>query len=105
VSSGVDCKPKVSIWGEGSLFEDESFEVKHSEVGLLSLVNLGVKNSNGNLFRIGAGECSELEGKSVVFGRVVDEVSLKVVKVVGGMEVGLHYRPKYPVVVRECGQM
>lgn len=39
----------------------------------------------------------------MVFGRVIDEVSVKVVRAVGAMEVGLHYRPKYPVVVRECG--
>ena len=62
-----------------------------------------MKDSNGNLFRIGVGESPELNGKSVVFGKVIDESSLKVLRSVVGMEVGLHYRPKYPVVIRECG--
>ena len=59
-----------------------------------------MKDSNGNLFRIGVGECPELDGKSVVFGKVIDDSSLKVIRLVAGMEVGLHYRPKYPIVVR-----
>lgn len=41
----------------------------------------------------------------MIFGRVRDEQSLKVVKTVCESEVGSSYRPKYPVVVRECGEM
>ena len=57
IGNGVQSKPKITIWGEDSLFPDESFELKHEE-GSLSLVNSGVKDSNGNLFRIGVGGCS-----------------------------------------------
>lgn len=41
-------------------------------MGLLSTVNLGAKVGNGNLFRITGGACPELDGKSVVFGKVTE---------------------------------
>jgi cyclophilin family peptidyl-prolyl cis-trans isomerase len=77
----------------------------HKESGLLSMVNLGMKAGNGNIFRITAGACPELDGKNTVFGKAIDESSLKVVKIVAGLEVGSEFRPKYPVVIRECGEM
>ncbi len=86
------------------LFEDESFSLGHGEVGLLSLVNQGGRG-NGNVFRILAGACPELDGKSVVFGGTVDEQSAKVVRAVAGLAVGNDYRPRHPVVIRECGEM
>ena len=103
VTDGVNCKPRISIWGQDALFEDESYELKHNEAGLLSMVNLGSKHGNGNLFRVTAGPCPELDGKAVVFGRVTDEHSLKVIKKVAALPVGQDYRPKYPVIVKECG--
>jgi peptidyl-prolyl isomerase H (cyclophilin H) len=105
INSGVGSRPRISIWGEDQLFEDESFEVKHSEAGLLSLVNLGMKEGNGNLFLVTLGACPELDGKSVIFGQATDEQSLKVVRSLSAVAVNSEYRPKYPVVIRECGQM
>ena len=29
IGNGVQSKPKITIWGEDSLFPDESFELKH----------------------------------------------------------------------------
>ena len=55
------------------------------------------------MFRITAGPCPELDGKSVVFGKVIDEASLKVIKAVAGVTVNAEFRPKNPVVIRECG--
>lgn len=68
----MNSKPKISIYGYEQLFEDEPSELSHSEAGLLSTVNLGYKNGNGNLFRITAGPCPELDGKSVVFGKIIE---------------------------------
>ena len=96
-------KPKISIYGYEHYFEDESFELKHNEPGLLSLINCDQKHSNGNLFRITAGECPQFDSISVVFGKVIDDNSLKVVKQLSAVPVNAEYRPKYPVVVRECG--
>lgn len=64
-----------------------------------------MKQGNGNIFRITAGACPELDGKAVVFGKIIDEQSLKIVKTVSSLVVGLDYRPKYPVVIKECGEM
>lgn len=100
MTNGVNSRPKISIYGSETLFEDESFELKHNEAGLLSLINLGLKNNNGNLFRIISGPCPELDGKSVVFGKAIDENSLKVIKVVSSLAVGNEFRPKFPVVIR-----
>lgn len=100
VTNGVNSKPKITIWGEDVLFEDESYEIKHNEAGLLSLVNLGMQQGNGNIFRILAGPCPELDGKHVAFGKTIDDQSLKIVKAVSSLPVGPEYRPKYPVVIK-----
>ena len=63
--------------------------LEHKEAGLLSMVNLGMKAGNGNIFRITAGACPELDGKNTVFGKVIDESSLKGIKIVAGLEANL----------------
>jgi cyclophilin family peptidyl-prolyl cis-trans isomerase len=69
-------------------------------MGLLSSVNLGAKYGNGNLFRLTLGACPELDGKNVVFGKVLEENSLKVVKTISSLGVHSDFRPKYPVVIK-----
>lgn len=62
----------TSIYGEE--FPDESFAVKHTEVGLLGMCKRGgIKNSNESQFYITTGApLSFLDGEHVVFGRVVE---------------------------------
>jgi cyclophilin family peptidyl-prolyl cis-trans isomerase len=59
----------MSIYGEK--FSDENFDILHDQPYLLSMANSG-KNTNGSQFFITTGEAEHLDGKHVVFGRIVD---------------------------------
>ena len=52
------------------------------------------------MFRITAGPCPELDGKNVVFGKIIEENSLKVIKTISSVVVHNDFRPKYPVVIK-----
>jgi peptidyl-prolyl isomerase H (cyclophilin H) len=59
----------MSIYGDK--FADENFDVKHTTAGLLSMANSG-PNTNGCQFFITCDKCDFLDGKHVVFGKLID---------------------------------
>ncbi|KAL1920221.1 uncharacterized protein VTP21DRAFT_1367 [Calcarisporiella thermophila] len=90
----------LSIYGE--TFRDENFTMKHTGPGLLSMANSG-PNTNGCQFFITCAKCDFLDGKHVVFGKLVD--GLLTLRKIENVPTGQNYRPKLPVVITECGEM
>ena len=90
-----------SIYGEK--FEDENFYYAHSREGLLSMANSG-KNTNGSQFFITLKETSWLDGKHVVFGRVIK--GMEVVNEIGDLKTsGGDDKPEEDVVIENCGEL
>jgi cyclophilin family peptidyl-prolyl cis-trans isomerase len=58
----------VSIYGDA--FADEAFPFSHAGAGLLAMANSG-PDSNKSQFFVTLGDCTWLDGKHVVFGRVL----------------------------------
>lgn len=89
-----------SIYGEK--FADENFKVKHTEGGLLSMANAG-PGTNGSQFFITCRETPHLDGKHVVFGRVVK--GIEIVKKIENVDKGANDKPKVDIVITDCGEM
>lgn len=85
----------------GNKFEDENFDLKHTGKGILSMANAG-PNTNGSQFFLCTAKTAWLDGKHVVFGKVVegDDVLDKIEAV--GSESGA---TRKKVVVEDSGEV
>lgn len=86
----------------GASFGDENFALKHNAPGLLSMANSG-PNTNGCQFFVTCAKCDFLDGKHVVFGKVVD--GLLIMRKVENVPTGHNNKPKLPIIITQCGEM
>ena len=85
----------------GNKFEDENFKLKHTEPGLLSMANAG-PNTNGSQFFLTTVSCPWLDGKHVVFGKVIEGMDVvKAIEKLGSQSGKTSQR----IVISDCGQL
>ncbi|KAK4801120.1 hypothetical protein SAY86_021607 [Trapa natans] len=105
MAQGGDISAGNGTGGEsiyGLKFEDENFELKHERKGMLSMANTG-PNTNGSQFFITTTRTSHLDGKHVVFGRVIK--GMGVVRSMEHVTTDDNDCPVNDVIISDCGEI
>jgi len=88
-----------SIYGEK--FDDENFKLKHTSPGTLSMANAG-PGTNGSQFFICTVKTAWLDGRHVVFGKVIEGMDVvKAVEAVGSQSG----KPSKEVTIADSGEL
>ncbi|KAI0364762.1 hypothetical protein BV20DRAFT_1056984 [Pilatotrama ljubarskyi] len=102
---GGDFTKRNGTGGEsiyGGPFPDEDLSRPLDAPGLLCMANKG-PNTNNSQFFITLAECPHLNGKHVVFGRVIR--GFEVVERIAEVPTDEKDRPRAPVVIANCGEL
>ena len=85
----------------GAKFADEKFAYRHDSEGLLSMANAG-PNTNGSQFFITTVKTPWLDGKHVIFGRVLE--GMEVVKRIESLG-SQNGATRLPIKIADCGEL
>lgn len=102
---GGDFQHRNGTGGEsiyGVKFADENFNHKHNAAGILSMANAG-PNTNRSQFFITTAPAPHLDGKHVVFGRVVD--GMETVMMLNSQLTDANDKPFAKITVGHCGEL